>query len=142
LGAFGLKEWGIDEVDGNVRYTPISDNYKEYLTFMNKLYKEELLDPEIFSQSDDQKQAKGQANRIGVFQAWFSFFTTGETEEVAVINPMFYPLTSSASNHAVIPRSIAINRGTFSITKNNPNLEATIRWIDYFYSQDGFELLA
>ncbi|MEK3890037.1 extracellular solute-binding protein [Bacillus sp. FSL K6-3431] len=142
MGAFGLKEWGIDEINGKVRYTPITDNYKEYITFMNKLFKEELLDPEVFSQSSEQKKAKGQENRLGLFQDWFSFFTTGESEEDADNNPMFYPLTSSFSDEPVIPRNPAIARGTFSITKNNSNPEATIRWIDYFYSQEGFEFLA
>ncbi|WP_224752603.1 extracellular solute-binding protein [Metabacillus arenae] len=141
LGAFGLKEWGIDEVDGKVRYTPITDNYKEYLTFMNKLYEEELLDPESFSQSGEQVAAKGQANRLGLFQSYFSYFTTGGTEEEAMNNPMYYPLTSSVSDKTVIPRSPGIQRGTFSITSNNKNPEASIRWVDYFYSKEGREYL-
>ncbi|MFJ7977283.1 extracellular solute-binding protein [Peribacillus sp. JNUCC 23] len=141
LAAFGMKEWGIEENDGTVRYTPVENEYKEYLTFMNKLYKEKLLDPETFSQSDEQKKAKGQSNRLGIFPDWFSFFTTGETEEVALNNPMFYPLTSSVSDEVVVPIRSGMTRGTFSITKNNPNPEASIRWIDYFYSQEGFEFI-
>ncbi|MCJ7840608.1 extracellular solute-binding protein [Lederbergia sp. NSJ-179] len=141
LAAFGMKEWGIDEIDGKVRYTPITENYKEYLTFMNKLYKEKLLDPETFSQSDEQKKAKGQDNRLGVFTDFYSFFTTGETEEESMNNPMYYPLTSSVSPEPILPRNPAIQRGTFSITKNNAYPEATMRWIDYFYSQEGYEFL-
>ena len=141
LGAFGIKEWGIEEIDGKVRYAPITENYKEYLTFMNKLYEEKLLDPETFSQSDEQKKAKGQDNRVGVFPDWFSFFTTGQAEEDADINPMFHPLTSPVSDEAVIPRNTGITRGAFSITSNNPNPEASIRWIDYFYSQEGWEYI-
>ncbi|WP_221565950.1 extracellular solute-binding protein [Alkalihalobacillus sp. TS-13] len=139
LGAFGLKEWGIDEVDGTVRYTPITENYKEYLTYMNKLYEEGLLDSETFSQSDEQKKAKGQANRLGLFPDYFSFFTTGESEEEAINNPMFHPLTSSVSDKPLFPRSPGINRGAFAITSNNEHPEASIRWIDYFYSKEGRE---
>ncbi|WP_408006952.1 extracellular solute-binding protein [Pseudalkalibacillus sp. A8] len=141
LGAFGLKEWGIDEVDGTVRYTPITENYKEYLTYMNKLYEEGLLDSETFSQSDEQKKAKGQANRLGLFPDYFSFFTTGESEEEAINNPMFHPLTSSVSDELLFPRSPGINRGAFAITSNNEHPEASIRWIDYFYSKEGREYL-
>ena len=141
LGAFGMKEWGIEEIDGEVRYAPITENYKEYLTYMNKLYEEQLLDPETFSQSDEQKKAKGQDNRVGVFPDWYSFFTTGETEEEALNNPMYQPLTSPVSDEAVVPLNPGITRGTFSITKGNPNPEATIRWIDYFYSREGFQFL-
>ncbi|WP_319418026.1 extracellular solute-binding protein [Virgibacillus necropolis] len=141
LGAFGLKEWGIEEVDGNVRYTPIQPEYKEYLKYMNKLYEEELLDQEVFAQSDEQKKAKGKANRVGVFPDYFSFFTLGETPEKALNDPMFFPLTSSVSDEPLVPRSTGINRGNFSITKNNPNPAASIRWVDYFYSQEGYEFL-
>ncbi|MBS4217480.1 extracellular solute-binding protein [Bacillus sp. FJAT-49711] len=137
LAAFGMKKWGIEEVDGKVRYAPTSDNYKEYLTYMNKLFKEELLDPETFSQSDEQKKAKGQENRLGLFPDWFSFFTTGETEEVAMNNPMFQPLTSSISPEIVLPGNPGISRGAFAITKNNKSPEASIRWVDYLYSKEG-----
>ncbi|GAB2540853.1 extracellular solute-binding protein [Gracilibacillus alcaliphilus] len=141
LAAFGLKEWGIDEVDGEVRYTPITENYKEYLTFMNKLYDEKLLDQETFAQSDEQKKAKGQDNRVGVFPDYFSYFTTGETEEEAMNNPMFHPLTSEWSEEPVLPLNPGISRATFSITNNNEHPEASIRWIDYFYSEEGHQFL-
>lgn len=137
MAAFGMKEWGIEENDGQVRYTPIEPEYKDYLTYMNKLYEEKLLDPETFSQSDEQKKAKGEDNRIGVFPDWFSYFTTGEPEEDAVNNPMFYPLTTDESKEPIVPISTGMTRGAFSITENNPNPEASIRWIDYFYSEEG-----
>ncbi|WP_152655176.1 extracellular solute-binding protein [Oceanobacillus sp. CFH 90083] len=141
LAAFGIKEWGIEENNGKVRYTPTEEAYKEYLTYMHKLYKEGLLDSETFSQSDEQKKAKGQDNRIGVFPDWYSFFTTGEPEEEAVRNPMFHPLTSDESRQPVIPLGHGMSRGAFSISESNPNPEASIRWIDYFYSSEGFEYL-
>jgi putative aldouronate transport system substrate-binding protein len=141
LGAFGMKEWGIEERDGKVRYTPMTDEYKAYLTYMNKLYKEKLLDSETFSQSDEQKKAKGQDDRVGAFPDFYSYFTTGQSEEEAFNNPMFYPLTSPESPEPIIPRNPAIQRGTFSITDSNPNPEASIRWIDYFYSDEGYAFL-
>lgn len=72
LAAFGIKEWGIEENNGKVRYAPMEEAYKEYLTYMHKLYEEGLLDSETFSQSDEQKKAKGQDSRIGVFPDWYS----------------------------------------------------------------------
>lgn len=141
IGAFGMKERGIEEFDGKVRYSPVTDNFKEYLTYMNKLYEEGLMDTESFSQTNDQKQAKGKENKIGLFQGWFSYFNTGETEGESINNPMFHPLTSSISEEFIIPKSYGIERGTFAITSNNEHPEASIRWIDYFYSQEGFEYL-
>jgi len=137
LSAFGLKEQDIQEFDGEVVYGATHENYKEYLKYMNKLYDEKLLDNEVYSQSDDQKKAKGQENRLGAFTDYFSYFTTGETDEEAVNNPMFHPLTSEFSDEPMVPISDGIVRGTFSLTKDNPSPEASIRWVDYFYSEEG-----
>src|SRR5699024_12839799 len=50
MAAFRVKDQGVIENDGNVTYGAITDGYKEYLEYMNKLYEEKLLDPETFSQ--------------------------------------------------------------------------------------------
>jgi len=141
ISAFGIKDWGIEEVDGKVRYSPITDNYRGYLEFMNKLFEEELLDSEVFSQADEQKKAKGEENRLGMFPDWFSFFTTGQTEEEAMKNPIMGPMTSEYSKEPLFPMSDGITRGAFAITKDNPNPAAAMRWVDYFYSPEGVDFM-
>ncbi|AQS53990.1 Lipoprotein LipO [Jeotgalibaca dankookensis] len=141
LSAFGIKEWGIEEHDGEVRYAPMTENYRGYLEFMHKLYEEGLLDKEVFSQADEQKKAKGENDKLGMFPDWFSFFTTGQTEEEAIINPMMGPMTSEYSEEAIFPMSTGIQRGAFAITKENPNPAAAMRWVDYFYSKEGHDYL-
>ena len=142
MGAFGLTERGIEEINGEVVYTPLTDNYKEYLTFMNKLYSEKLLDQEVYGQADEQKKAKGQNNQIGLFPDWFSIFTTGKNEKDATDDLMFQPLTSSVSPEAVVPGSTRMARETFAITKNCPSPEAALRWVDYFYGEEGSYFLS
>lgn len=137
LGAFGLRTRGIQVDDDQVFYTPISENYKGYLTYMNKLFSEGLIDPEVYGQSDEQKNAKGQNNQLGLFSNFFSFFTTGRSEIEAMNDPMFQPLTSEYSPEAVIAGSPRLSRGTFAITNVNPSPEASMRWVDYFYSKEG-----
>lgn len=141
MSAFGLKLRGIQEVDGVVSYTPISENYKEFLAYMNKLYSEGLLDKEVYSQSEDQKKAKGQNNQVGLFGDYYSFFTTGRTEKEAMSDPMFHPLSSEFTDRVVVPANSRLNRGAFAITKNNPSIEASVRWVDYFYSAEGARYL-
>ena len=141
LGAFGLTNREIEEIDGKVVYAPITENYKEYVTFMNKLYSEKLIDQETYSQSDEQKKAKGQNNQLGLFPDWFSFFTTGKSETDAVTDPMFFPLTSEINPDRIAPGSPRLARATFAVTKNNPSPEAALRWVDYFYSDEGSDLI-
>lgn len=141
MGAFGMKIKGIQEDDGVVSYTPVSENYKAFLEYMNKLYSEGLIDKEVYSQSDDQRKAKGQNNQLGIFPDWFSYFTTGRGEEGALNDPMFQPLTSEVSPEAIVAGSPRLTRGAFSVTKNNPSIEASLRWVDYFYSVEGARFL-
>src|SRR5699024_7043477 len=96
---------------------------------------------EALSQSDEEKTAKGQANRVGVFPDWYSFFTTDETKEEAMKHPMFHPLVTDESKEPIIPRDTGIERGAFALSSENPNPEASIRWVDYFYSQEGWEYI-
>lgn len=141
MSAFGLRTRGIQVDDDKVFYTPTTENYKAYLEYMNKLYTEELLDKEVYGQSDEQKKAKGQNNQLGLFADYFSFFTTGRTEVEAMKDLMFQPLTSEWSKEAVIPGSPRISRGTFALTNVNPAPEASMRWVDYFYSEEGAKYL-
>ena len=54
---------------------------------------------------------------------------------------MFHPLSSPITDEPLIPINPGITRGTFAITSNNEYPEASIRWVDYFYSQEGSEFL-
>ncbi len=142
MSAFGITERGIEEIDGKVVYTPTTENYKEYLTFMNKLYSEKLLDQEVYGQADEQKKAKGQNNQIGLFPDWFSIFTTGKKEQDATDDLMFQPLTSDVSPETVVPGSPRMSRATFAITNKCPSPAAALRWVDYFYSEEGSYFLS
>lgn len=142
MPAFGIKGWGIEEHNGQARYTFATDNFRGYLEFMNRLFEEGLLDRETFSQSSEQKQAKGQNNQVGVFQDWFSYFTTGRSEAEAINDPMYGPLTSEFQEEPLMPMDPGIKRGSFAITKENPSPEASLRWIDYFYTPEGYEYLS
>lgn len=141
MPAFGIKGWGMEEQDGQARYTFATENFRAYLEFMNRLFEENLLDQETFSQSNEQKQAKGQNNQVGVFGDWFSYFTTGRSEEEAMNDPMFGPLTSDLQKEPIMPIDTGIKRGSFAITSQNPSPEASLRWVDYFYTPEGYEFL-
>ncbi|MFC4810995.1 ABC transporter substrate-binding protein [Paenibacillus sp. GCM10023250] len=147
LRMFFLGFWGIyDEavyVDkaGKVHYTPQEEGYKGYLTFMNRLWKDDLLDHETFSQTPEQKKAKGQNNQIALFNDWFPYFTLGG--EASGDNPMMQPVKSEVPDSPVYGMHPGISsNGTFAITSKNPAPEATMRWIDYQYGYDGATLFS
>ncbi|WP_394018465.1 extracellular solute-binding protein [Anaerococcus cruorum] len=141
MPAFGLKGWGVQVNNDKVSYSFTDPGFRGYLEFMHKLYAEGLIDQEIFSQSKEQLQAKGQDDRLGVFQEWYSYFITGRDESEAINDPMFAPLTSEYQKEPVMPIVTGIKRGSFAISSKNPSPEAALRWIDTFYTKDGFDYL-
>lgn len=146
LRMYFLGFWGIyNEVyyadkDGKVHYTPQEEGYKGYLTFLNKLWNEDLLDHETFSQTDEQKKAKGAKNQLALFSDFYPYFTLGGTEET-MQDPMMTPVSSEIADTPVYGKHPGMSsNGTFAISVTNPNPEASMRWIDYQYGYDGATL--
>lgn len=140
LSAFGVMGTGIGLYDGEVKYGAIQPGYKAYLEYMNKLWEEELLDHESFSQTNQQKQSKGKQNLVGVFADASPVFMLGADAQ-DTSNPVFHPITSPLTDEPMLLESTGIGSGTFAITKENPHPEATMRWIDYSYSKEGADFL-
>ncbi len=140
LPAFGMKSQTIEEQDGKVRFAAMSKDYKEYLTFMNKLYSEGLLDKEVFSQSPDQFQGNTETDKVGLFSAYASYMATGKNPADALNDPMFQQLTSDIQDTPLAPGHPRVGTGTFAITKKCPSPEAAIRWADYLYTEEGADL--
>ncbi|QHT58515.1 extracellular solute-binding protein [Paenibacillus lycopersici] len=145
LRMYFLGFWGIyneqyyADKDGKVHYTPQEEGYKGYLTFLNRLWKEDLLDHETFSQTGDQKKAKGTNNQVALFNDWFPYFTLGG--EPSGDNPLMTPVSSEIAGTPVYGKHPGIStNGTFAISSSNPAPEATMRWVDYLYSYDGATL--
>lgn len=136
LGAFGIYEEKIyvDDQD-KVHYTPVEAGYKEYLTYLNRLWNEDLLDHDTFSQTDEQKKAKGKNGQLGLFTDWHAYFVLGG--EPSTDDPMFSPVKSDMVDAPAIARNKGVTGGAFAITSTNPAPEASMRWVDYIYSYEG-----
>lgn len=142
-GAFGLVNRGemnefIDmdpESEGDLRFFPTSDRYKELLQFLNKLYDEELLNNDLYTVESEQVRARG---ADGLFGSVVITDPTqyGDTTYIGAKNlegPHGDAVYGNVKDAVVAP-------GGFAITDNNPNPAATIRWLDYFYSDEGTKL--
>ncbi|WP_211746637.1 extracellular solute-binding protein [Paenibacillus sp. Marseille-Q4541] len=138
-GAFGLYDEVIYTDDDNkVRYTPMEEGYRGYLTYLNRLWEEKLLDPETFSQTDEQKKSKGKSDRVGLFSDWHPYFTLGGEPDTA--DKMMIPLKSDMVDKPAYGKSTGLSTGAFAISSTNPAPEATMRWVDYLYTYEGSTL--
>ncbi|MCL1950573.1 MAG: extracellular solute-binding protein [Turicibacter sp.] len=137
LSVFGITTRAHEVIDGTVQFNATTDNYRAYLEWMRMAFEEGILHPEIFSLSSEQNSALGQNNQVGFFQSWYSMFFLQQTDEEGLNNPMFRPLISDWAPTPVIQRAPGMAAGTFVITNTNPSPEATMRWVDFFYSEEG-----
>ena len=117
--------------NGKIIYAPYDPVYKEYLKYMRKLYEEELLDQEYFSQSQQQWAAKG-------FEHLYGF--TGAPANFTLVQEDYHdydliePLTSKFSNKKQIGVVLGVNQGKFAITNVNKYPEVSVRYIDWWYN--------
>lgn len=137
LAAYGVMYRGInfDVKDGKVFFIPTSEPYKRYIMFMNKLYEEGLLDPESFTQTQQQYVSKGNQSLIGSFADLASYIV--DTMENYPKYTAIPPLTSDLNSEQIWPSTYPIHTGQFAITDKNKYAEASIRWVDYFFTEEG-----
>jgi putative aldouronate transport system substrate-binding protein len=143
-GCWGLGNRGIipdridlDEKTGKVRYIPVTPQWRDFLTYMHKLYQEGLLDKEIFTSNMAQFIGKGTEGVVGAFSApnTACISTNHADEFVGIPTPLQGPKNIKPICAAMRP--YVLKTGTFVVTRANKYPEATMRWIDYFYTNAG-----
>jgi putative aldouronate transport system substrate-binding protein len=131
-----VENWYDKDASGKVVVVPATDQYREMLKFLNKLFAEKLLDNETFTQKSENLIAKVKENRVG-FTSYGTLllpsnFKSGNYEiEICV------PLTSEFAptpKNRTYPGKVAM--GYAGLTSKNKYPEATMRWLDINYSDE------
>ena len=130
------------------QYVPATDNYKELYRFLNRCYEAEVLDSELFIQSDEEFYTKIQDGRALVTVTWI---TSGfdnwnvKLKENGVSDGEWSPMPVPESTigikalPAVNPfrKGLAISSGVV----NKPYFEKLIQFLDWaVYSEEGMIL--
>lgn len=125
------------DVDDNskVRYIATDEKFKDMLSYFNKLWEEGLIDKEIFSQDMNQVVAKVDEARIGYVAKGNNNLWMGNNRSDYVQNPVMRAVEGDIYWANVSPKVRDI--GSFVITSKNTNPAATLRWADYFLSEEG-----
>lgn len=139
-GAWGLGNRGlhhpnvdVDEDTGKLRFIPTDDRYREILEYCHKLHKEGLLYEGAFTPDWSKYVAVGQEGLYGcIYGIGPILINQVENYEPASIlkGPHGDNLWHSVG-------STLRGFGNFIITAENKYPEATVRWIDYFYGDEG-----
>ena len=137
LVAFGFLDRRVQaNDDGAVMYVPVQENYKEFLKYMNRLWSENLINKESFTQDYTMFQANAQnpeiplvgvtngysiANRVGT--QWAS--------QHVVCGP--FALGDGTTPYYLTANNVGVNKG--SIFTNCKDIEAAVRVLDACYDE-------
>jgi putative aldouronate transport system substrate-binding protein len=144
-----LANWfGLDAhdfftlINGQIEITINRPEFKEFLIYFSGLYREGLLDPELFTQDKTSWTAKGKQGLYGgAYCYWPDDFAQRITEDITV-NQWDYealpPLRAPGLEKPQFRRSTfgaTLFRTQFIITDNAVNPITIIKWLDYVYGE-------
>lgn len=129
--------------DGKMHYGPIESLYKDGLAWLNKLYKEGLIDPEFVTNDDKAFQAKVMNDQVGAWRGWINsdMYVLNETAKKngkADLNIVEAPYIKGPNGDQVhMWRNGDANPNAMVITKANKYPKETAIWADYWFSEWG-----
>ncbi|MET3655607.1 extracellular solute-binding protein [Sporosarcina psychrophila] len=139
-GTYGLNKQGsmninLDFKEGTeeFRFVPATDEYKEMLTFLNKLYKEGLVNQDVFTTEPQTFSAEASKGNYGML-------SEVDPKELLKLDgyvgvPVLEGPTGERAYNTV---STGLgNLGMFVLTDKAKNPEAMVRWMDHFYGEEG-----
>ncbi|WP_409343302.1 extracellular solute-binding protein [Paenibacillus sp. MBLB4367] len=140
MGAWGVGTRGlghkyvdVDPKTNELRFYRLSDNFKGVLQYVRKLYAEGLIDKDVFTQNGNALYAKGGKGVLGA-TINPNPKTQFNGEGYFGLGALKGPNGDQLYTHIKVPM---VWPGAFVITDKNKNPEATIRWMDNFYGDEG-----
>lgn len=126
--------------DGKITYNKISPQWQECLRYMNKLYKDGLMDKMLYSQTKEQLLKLGSNPDISILGACGggSVNTIANSSNIKRWS-QYIPIPPIEGPNGVrsASRSVDYGKGAFAITNKCKNPEALVRAMDYFFTEDG-----
>ncbi|WP_225217720.1 extracellular solute-binding protein [Sporosarcina gallistercoris] len=142
-GSFGLNKQGsmnitLDFKEGteDFRFVPTTDEYKELVTYLNKLYSEGLINKDVFTVTPQEFTADSSKGNYGVLNS------IDPAELLKLDGYVGMPVLEGPSgerSYNTVSNGLG-NLGMFVITDKAENPEAMVRWMDYFYGDEGTKM--
>lgn len=136
--SFGLHFYFANTVnitDGKIDFWIDNDEFKDYLMFLNELYKEGLLWADFYKRDLPAWRSNLSNALFGVFYMPYSDVFVNVEDQFGCLLPLQGPadeLFWSSTKTGIETSSFA-----FALSSTCKNPEAAARWVDYFYSPEG-----
>ena len=147
-GGWGLTNNGYvyDEKSDKWVVAPTSDNYKEMLMYMNKLYEEGVLDPEFTTLESATYEQLVTQGKTFIMIDWIGnqirYNLEGKKLEADFDVEPIFPVKGSDGDYASRP-TLKYENGWVLPTsiKDKPYFSTVLRFIDWFYTDEAAQLL-
>ncbi len=146
--AFGTADGDFHYAeDGKtIVYGPMTDNFREWLRWMSKLYANNLLDPDYFSWDSDLYMAKQMEDRVSLYVDNPGVLTKvmkdGEANGLAIEwVPMQYMQYKGKSTNLSSAYKRYVQPYGLAFSKDVENPERLMKWFDFFFTEQGNDLL-
>lgn len=141
MSAFGLGGAFWYDVDGQYTYLARTEGFKEYIAFMQKLYKEELLDPDMPINAAENAKEKFLNSALSTFLYFWEIPSLKES--LAASNPeakvVFAPaLGKDANDPGLVVEATGIGR-IFVVPKTAKNPEHAIMFLNSISKMDNYK---
>ncbi|MEG1775678.1 MAG: extracellular solute-binding protein [Clostridia bacterium] len=146
LGAFGASSEDICMLneDNTITTNAISEQYRKGLTYLRDCYKEGIIDPELFTCTYEQAQAKWGRGEMGIWGAWWSHsanayarFGFGELQPKAKVTAI-KPAVGENNQSGVFGTSQIDSVVGVSYLCEGEKLDAAMRLINFQATDYGF----
>lgn len=135
LNAVGFTRMGVEAIDGKVVYVPAEEKFRHVLEFMNRLYEEELLDPEFFTQTDEQRAAKDADYRYGAVGNYINSLNQPDPE-ISIQYAFLEPMTSQYNSTKMTGAQGVNLYGNIMITRECEHPEKLIEIYDWMLTRE------
>ena len=149
MGAFGAsseRDYFLND-DGTITTNAISEEYRDALRYLNSIYTEGLIDPELFTCTYEQAQAKWGRGEMGIWSNWWSHagnayyrFDFGNLQPDAVVTHLLPPVgpEGKSGNLYATPFDAVVS---VSYLCDQAKIEAALRLLNFNASPLGFRVL-
>ena len=137
----------VDSKDDTIKYGPVEDNYKEGLMFLNKLYKEGLLEEDYLTATNDQWLARATGSQAGLMFVWPASGIGGANNGLQKVDPSykFMPMptlkSKSGAQYKDTNTAGRLIQPRMAISVSNPYPEETMKLLNYCFTEEGAMLI-
>lgn len=142
-GSFGLGNRGMhnmsvdcDPVTDGARFIEGSDEYRDFLEYLNGLYTDGLLDNQMFTMTNEQWKSNISNDKVGVFPMTnLALIPSDKTDDWVAIDQALTGPNGDKMWTGIRANFHSTGAALIPSTCSNPEL--VLQWLDYFWTDEG-----